>query len=385
MEIPISPLDSRAAIGHSFSLALVGVVGVTVTLGGLVLCSGATEADRSRVKTIEIFRAPICNESYSTDPEDMDPLQGRDTLHLSTGQYLQLRAVPKDGSGNALSVPLSWSSSSPSIAAVGGDGLVEGRSEGGAVLTAEAGGVTRSHRVQVMGTADRANPHEPSGFEPISRHTWTSTEEGDWRVFGEIQLVGSSGAPLSPPSVGRVVFPKGFDGDSPGQAVYEDLEQKRLYVHFAFRMSENWYGHRASEVNKIFFLWNRANTTNVIVAFGAKREPLQIRLLMRSASAWLQPNQGCEAAHRIERGQWHGVEVLARSNAPGASNGRLKLWLDGVKVFDYDGIQFSEEGSERSFSHVEWNPVFGGLFDELPVEQWMDMDHIYLSAPRGAR
>lgn len=70
---------------------------------------------------------------------------------LAVGRTVQLVAVARDGPGAELpGVAFSWSTSAPSVATVGSSGLVTGRAEGAATITARAQGMGASFGEQVL-------------------------------------------------------------------------------------------------------------------------------------------------------------------------------------------------------------------------------------------
>jgi hypothetical protein len=69
---------------------------------------------------------------------------------VAVGQTLQLTAVPKDANGNALTGrTVAWASAAPSVATVGGSGLVTGVAAGSASITATSEGQTGSATITV--------------------------------------------------------------------------------------------------------------------------------------------------------------------------------------------------------------------------------------------
>jgi uncharacterized protein YjdB len=59
---------------------------------------------------------------------------------IEVGRTEQFSASPRDAAGNVLTTPVTWSSASPSVAAVNGSGLVTGVSVGTTTVTAASGG-----------------------------------------------------------------------------------------------------------------------------------------------------------------------------------------------------------------------------------------------------
>jgi hypothetical protein len=47
----------------------------------------------------------------------------------------------------------------------------------------------------------------------------------------------------------------------------------------------------------------------------------------------------------IERGKWYCVEIMVKANDPGMKNGEQVLWVDGVKVMQFGGFRWRDDGT----------------------------------------
>lgn len=91
---------------------------------------------------------------WEANPRPVTVTVGPLTATLSAvGDTLRLTARVTDQYGHALTVPVAWSVDQPGVAAVDSAGLVTARSNGTAVVTASAGGVTGSGTVTVAQAA----------------------------------------------------------------------------------------------------------------------------------------------------------------------------------------------------------------------------------------
>jgi uncharacterized protein YjdB len=83
---------------------------------------------------------------------------------LRIGDVVQVSATVKDANGNTLtSVPVTWSSSQPSVATVSSGGVVAGIGAGSATISAKADTVTRTLAFTVVDTAGTSSASGPSG------------------------------------------------------------------------------------------------------------------------------------------------------------------------------------------------------------------------------
>jgi uncharacterized protein YjdB len=84
--------------------------------------------------------------------------------NLRIGEVLQISAVVEDANGNPLtSVPVTWSSSRPSVATVSSGGVVAGIGAGSATISAKADTVTRTLAFTVVDTASTTGASSPTG------------------------------------------------------------------------------------------------------------------------------------------------------------------------------------------------------------------------------
>jgi hypothetical protein len=70
--------------------------------------------------------------------------------------------------------------------------------------------------------------------------------------------------------------------------------------------------------------------------------------------------------------QWHCVETLATMNAPGSTDGRLQLWLDGVQIYDVNGLQLrNASNGSLLFDQFMFGPYFHGGTSQAQ-STWID-------------
>src|SRR5512134_108649 len=69
---------------------------------------------------------------------------------IEAGLTTQLAASPRDASGNALTNPVTWSSSAATVASVNATGLVTGVAPGSATITATSGGKSGTAAITVV-------------------------------------------------------------------------------------------------------------------------------------------------------------------------------------------------------------------------------------------
>jgi len=76
-------------------------------------------------------------------------------------------------------------------------------------------------------------------------------------------------------------------------------------------------------------------------------------------------------------GAWHIVDAMIRLNDPGAANGEIRMWVDGVLQVEETGIEMRFEG----FTDITFNQLFYGFYyhEGSPIEQTFWTDHIIVA------
>jgi hypothetical protein len=101
---------------------------------------------RSDADTLVVTVLPVAGPV----PARVIVMPGYAALRTTTpNRTIQLSDTVKDGSGNVISAPVTWTSRSPSVAGVSSGGLVTGLTSGSAVIVAQAGTVLDSIIVTV--------------------------------------------------------------------------------------------------------------------------------------------------------------------------------------------------------------------------------------------
>jgi hypothetical protein len=241
--------------------------------------------------------------------------------------------------------------------------------------------VVFSANVQPLNSA--GYPNEPAGFTQITERGFDARVEQGWTDRGgnNFSIITDGTAPRSPQNVGRATFPLGFAGGTGPILTGRDIRSGNftsIYISFWIKLSPNWDGH-TSFVNKIYHLWINGQNKVYLSAQGSNAGPLQPQVRLQgipgpSITRNLTPNVG---AVSITRGNWHRWELVVTANTVGNADGVVEWWIDGVKVGSYRDVQITS--ASRIWTNVDWNPTWGGTGDIVPADQFMYMDHIYIS------
>ncbi|MGH7561478.1 MAG: hypothetical protein ACRENB_10705 [Gemmatimonadales bacterium] len=350
-----------------------------------------------------------------TDPEI--PLQGYAlelailprTVTLLRGDAAQFVAYGQYSDGSSEPVPVNWTTTGGSI---DGSGLFRAGGAGSIALVVaqQTGGhhLADTALVSIVDSASAPPPppdpeipgafHEPGGLTPFNTRSFNSIAanesdrigsegwdpvEARWRTFS---IVRDTTAPLSSASVVETRFPAGMIGGvSPGVMQHfwpQSRGTRELYHRFAFKLSDNFFGHPTS-TNKLFHIWvggqNRAFSR--VVGAGTGGMTFQMALQGVPDQRTRFPANTGVGPTTVVRGRWYLVEVYLRLNTPGVPDGVIDTWVDGVHTGHYTDVLFlgSTEGW-MTWHQIQWSATWGGGGSNVPADQFIWLDHSYASA-----
>lgn len=329
-----------------------------------------------------------------TGPVEGDPLFGV-TLAISpvshdfgaAGEAYQFTVAAVDPDGESVSASsIEWSSENPSVATVEEDGTVTARGAGTTAIHASLAGIVASSTVEVHeGTSPPSSigSHEPAGYSRITDRPFEARDDAGWgfNESSRYSIETDANAPGSCCRVGQARYNAGYSGGTSPAITWTSFGSEgnnEIYISFWLKLSDNWQGH-SSGVNKIGFVWIHDNAAVYFSAQGSGSGTLrpQVRLQdVPDGARNLAANAGNPA---VRRGEWQRWEVQLIANSGGQANGVSRLWLDGELVSDYRDVRFSSASQGRTWQHLYWYPVWGGMGDSVQQEMTMSIDHIYAS------
>lgn len=230
------------------------------------------------------------------------------------------------------------------------------------------------------------HPNEPAGYVQITDRAFNAKVENGWTDRGDpaFSIISDPTAPQSLPTVGQAAFALGrIGGTGPIQTgIFTTTQPHSIYIALWIKLSTSWDGH-SSYVNKVLHLWiNRGNKAYLNLN-GAGAGSFTPRVDLQGVNETpvtrnLNPNSGNN--RQLTRGGWHFWEVLVTANTPGQPDGIAQWWLDGTQIASYSNINYVPVANQGDFwSEIVWNPTWGGIGDVVPADQWMWIDHIYIS------
>lgn len=305
---------------------------------------------------------------------------------VATGQTQQFSARGRLSDGTTTPVSVTWSATGGTINSTGL--YTAGTSTGTYSVIATLLGGTMADTSQVsLVPPSQAGANEPPGFVLISDRFFSAKVEAGWADRGDttFSIIPDATAPKSPTSVGQALFPAGMvGGGGPINTYLQSSLQAgktELYSQFWFKLSPNFVGAASNGVNKVLHYWTGQTSKVVFAAWGYGSDDLvpQMRLQnidIGTISFNLDPNVN---RPKLQRGQWYRIEVLLRLNTPGVQDGEIHWWVNGSKVGQYTNIGYNAPGRRHEWWVVGWAPTYGGPADIVPANQYMWMDHFYVS------
>jgi len=241
-----------------------------------------------------------------------------------------------------------------------------------------------------VGSGSSIRDNEPIDFIMITERSFDSLEENGWGYISytspdNYKIVSDVSAPYSPNNIGQITYVAGRGGGGEPAKTYVNWnpsKPKKLYVSSWIKLSDNWQGHDTL-INKLFYA--QIGEGNVLSRFflharGANSGTLSPCGMTQGTplgdQRLLCPNLG---SANIERGMWHQYELLLVDNTGDNYDGEYHLWVDGVKVAEYKDIIWTNGTERKGWRGFEWTPIWGGIGDVIEQEQYMWMDHVYIS------
>lgn len=198
-----------------------------------------------------------------------------------------------------------------------------------------------------------------------------------------LSTIQANDAPLSPPNVLRIGFPRGAAGGAApsrwGSRAFP-ANTGNVYVCAWVRISAD-YSNNGNVGTKFFFLKDPNN--NHFVGFDAPDRDNDAFLMtgLQFADSRLSNNVGQVSTpqDQVGGGRWHKIEVLWEANTPGLRDGRYRQWVDGVLTGQSNQVMWFLSGQAPTYTSIWFDPTFGGGSNRVPHDQWIDMDHLVVA------
>ncbi|MDQ6769388.1 MAG: Ig-like domain-containing protein [Gemmatimonadota bacterium] len=319
-----------------------------------------------------------------------------DSTSLAIGHSAKASATAKDSAGNLITgLTITWASVSPTVATVSSSGMVTAVTAGSAIIQGTVSGKagSASLTVTLLAPSGGAWPNEPVGNTLILDEPFTQvppagadTAQSPWddvlNPNGYLTRLDDATAPLSAPSVWKVLYPTGYTGGGAPAGwdkVWGATPHKELYVGFRLKLSSPFQTH-SSGVNKLFFLGNTTSAgTAVDFQFfnptAISSDPYRIDFVteMAADNNRYPPN----IVNTFTLGVWHTLEFYIQysTNATSA-DGVVKWWVDGVLNGSYSNKNFD---ADTGFRSITVSPTYGGVGDTKTEDDYYQINHMRVS------
>jgi len=357
-----TPPLAGSAIGAARTCTVAGLTAATSYQFQLVAFRGTLNVDAVFGALSNVASGTTANSTAPVATVTVSPA----SVSLGVGATQTLTATMRDASGNILTGrSVTWSSSAPLLATVGGSGLVTGVAVGTASITAASEGQSGSAAVTIT-----VLPPPPPGGEPVF-----DVLAGDLMILGVDMDAYTSPAQMDAipgPSIHGfydALSPCCYFVIAPGHAgslkairlVYDSGPQRNLWktnpensnwyapanapivLQYWFRISKNGgpggspgYGNTAVGMKWVEF-WRMGQSDRTQfgpTAGNATTGPLWS--LHSGGSSLIMGYQPVGPYwNQLNNNQWHRATYLLQpASSPGATDGVARMWVDGAKIVD---------------------------------------------------
>ncbi|MGH7559689.1 MAG: hypothetical protein ACRENB_01585 [Gemmatimonadales bacterium] len=328
------------------------------------------------------------------------------SVSLLSGDAAQFVAYGRYSDGSSEPTAVQWTATGGTIDA---NGLF--RASGGAgivVVVAQQSGGLRLADTSVVSIVDSPGQppppegpggfHEPAGLALVNARGFGSLAQDAADAVGadgwdpvesryhNFSVKADTAAPLSATPVLETRYPAGMPGGvAPGtmQVLWsQSRSYRKLYHRFAFKVSDGFVGH-ATTTNKLFHIWvgGQNRVFYRVVGSGSGGMSFQVALQGSPDARTRFPANTGPGSTTVVRGRWYLAEVYLELNSAGVPDGTIDIWVDGVHTGHYTDVMFLG-GTEAwmNWHQVQWSPTWGGGGGTVPADQFIWLDHSFVSA-----
>lgn len=269
-----------------------------------------------------------------------------------------------------------------SVTATGADSIATGQASV-AVSTANA-----SLQQPLRVTSPMAGTNEPTGYtritemRPAPSSTGvrlgcnTATIVGCWWAYGSGLSVRSDATAPSGGDVLELTYPAGMQPGS-GHGMFGGWAQAPAPLEYREVYESGWFKIPSADFEtqmvgvKLWGYWGVGSPSisdNPVQLYMILQGNEAVTAPMSSWKIWFAQQNGISwrAEQNVNTGKlvrantWHHYELAMKVNDIGASNGVMKVWIDGVQALSYQNILFRDSANPTGFFGRKWDPIWGG-------------------------
>jgi len=229
---------------------------------------------------------------------------------------------------------------------------------------------------------DQTTQHEPQGMVPLNDQPWNGVSTNGWGYLRRTSakdddIASDATAPVSPPQVLRIVFTPSMQRDSEPSVHWIVLPRSReVFTTWWMKLSPNWTPSPAGAAKMTFLQAWPDGQGQVYAALLDSRAPHRMAVNTEWAPYGQKVWESNVTTSRISYDRWYGFAWYAKwESAPGAGDGILRWWVDGVLNGDHTNVIFPS--GSGGFQQFEFAPT---VQVPAPAEQYMYIDHTHVSA-----
>lgn len=401
-DLAVEWLTSNASIATVVSTGNLTAT-VTAVANGTATITATLRSKSDQVLINVVASAPAV-DSVTVSPS---------TITAGIGVQTPVQAVVRAADNTVLTEKtVTWLSSDVTKAIVSADSgdeshtaRVTGVAAGSAAINAFCEGVTSNNVSVTVSAPSTEFPNEPPGYEVIVRKDFATlpptSEPNQVGIWGkhtntpELAQVTNEGR-----STARMLYRIGLLGGQAPSARFwgwknwvapTDRDYREIYCSTTLKVGDVDFQNQAvgtklfyiayggTENNNQFFFLLRNGTGGIAIQSS-------IRLEVQTRTAYYPPGHpnptgDWQTTYFMPTGQYVQLELQMILNTDGVSNGIIRVWADGVFVFEVLNAVFinSSANALTGFREINVTPVWGGVGGTRTREDYMYWDKIYIS------
>jgi hypothetical protein len=231
-------------------------------------------------------------------------------------------------------------------------------------------------------TAGWGDPEVAEGLAPLNEQPWSDLTANGWRYLRRTSsrnadIATDATAPFSPPHVLRIAFTPGMADDTePGVHWIALPRPREVHARWWTKLSPGWNASPAGAAKMTFLHAWPDGQGQVYTALVGAAPPHHVI----ANTEWEPYGQKVWAPNAsvtgISYGRWYAIDWHIRwESRPGAGDGLLRFWVDGVLNGSHHDVTFPRGAS--GFQQFEFAPT---LQRPPRTEQYMYVDHTSIRA-----
>jgi hypothetical protein len=308
-----------------------------------------------------------------------------DDHSLVVNQAAQATAVPRDSSGDVVTnKPTTWTSTNPAVATVSDAGVVTGVGAGSATVTATVDAKAGNVAVTV------ATPPPPSEGVIVQHNFDDGTMGGFFNPWGSGIDVIADPTSSGHGKVARIHYqnspPGGVESDralfptaGPAMGMGDSLWFKG---EFYIPGTADTTVATSLQRKLLYWSWGGVGPHPVAMVINSFGPQLVVRNLPDPSFEPGGSTYVLTSTAKLTSGAWHTLKVQMKVNSTfAATDGVLRIWYDGVAIFDHTNMRWTDPAWLDDPSTIKWYGFGVGyqINTVVPTDEYRYWDNIIYS------